>query len=145
MTGVDGAGGTTTVTRHYTVLTGSRPDVMARPRGAAEYAGDGVYAPDAQQVRSRVRRSAKLEVRVQNDGARADTLTWSVGRSGRFVLRGPRTGTTPLLQPGESWTFVLRAHRPRDESGRRVARVPVRVTSAATARSDTLTWRLRRP
>jgi Arylsulfotransferase (ASST) len=140
----DGAGGTTTVTRHYTVVAGSRPDVMARPRGAAAYAGDGVHSPAAQQVRTRVRRPVRLEVRVRNDGARADTLTWSAGRTSRFVVRGPRTGTTPVLQPGQVWTFVLRVRLPRHPSGRRLARLPVQVSSTSTGRSDTLIWRLSR-
>lgn len=145
VTGVDGAGGTTTVTRHYLVLAGSRPDVMARRLDASAYVGDDAYTPSAQQVRSRVRRSAQLEVRVQNDGARADTLTWSVHGSGRFAIRGPRTGTTPILQPGEAWIFRLKARRPARPSGRPVARVLVDVASTSTGRTDTLVWRLKAP
>ena len=145
VTGVDGAGGTTTVTRSYRVLTVSRPDVMARRLDASAYVGDDVYAPAAQEVRSKIRRSAQLEVRVQNDGDRAQALTWSVRGPGRLKIRGPRTGTTPVLQPGESWIFHLKARRPARGSGRPMARVLVDVTSTSPARSDALVWRLRTP
>ena len=93
VTGVDGAG------RHHDgdpPLHGARRLPSGRDGPAARR--DGATPGTASTPRPRSRsapgsaRSAKLEVRVQNDGARADTLTWSVGRSGRFVLRGPRTG-----------------------------------------------------
>ena len=93
VTGVDGAGGTTTVTRRYQVIAASRPDVMARRLDASAYVGDGVYAPSPQQVRSRVRPSAQLEVRVQNDGARAEPCTDQVSASARAPSFCTRTSS----------------------------------------------------
>ena len=121
VTGVDGAGGTTTVTRHYTVLPASHPAVTARA--------------------SRTHGQRRLEVRLQNDGARPDILTWSTRGGGHWRLRGPGTGTTPLLQPGEVYTFRLKARPPRH--GRLRAKVVVDVSSTLSGRAASVTWRLK--
>ena len=145
VTAVDGAGLTATQTRHYTVLAASRPDAMARRKGTKRFTGDDLYDRAHQRVLSKVpaRGSAKLLVRVQNDGARPDTLSWAVDGGGRFRIRGKHRGTTPLLQPGEVWTFRLSAHRTAQNATRPKARARLRVTSTVTGRADTLLWLLR--
>jgi hypothetical protein len=141
VTATDGAGGTRTVTRSYAVLPASRPDAVVRRAGVAAYTGDGVYAGD-QQVRSTVRRKARIDVQVQNDGARPDTLGWSLRGARRFKIRGPHTGTTPVLQPGEVWTFRLTARLAARYDGHASALVRILVSSAVTGRADAVTWRL---
>ena len=121
VTGVDGAGGTTTVTRHYSVLRASHPEATARA--------------------SRAHGQRRLEVRLHNDGARPDILAWSTRGGGHWRLRGPSSGTTPLLQPGEVYTFRLKARPPRH--GRLRAKVVVDVSSSLSGRPASVMWRLR--
>ena len=121
VTGVDGDGGTTTVTRHFTVLAASHPQVTARA--------------------SKAHGQRRLEVRLQNDGARPDTLSWTTRGGVRWRLHGPRSGTTPLLQPGEAYTFRLKARPPRH--GRLRAKLVVDVSSALSGRTASVTWLLK--
>lgn len=120
-TGTDGAGGTTTVTRHYTVVPASQPSITA--------------------TRSKGPGRRLLAVRLTNDGARPDTLAWSTRGGGRWRLQGKRSGTTPLLQPGESWTFRLKARPP--QRGRLRAKVVIGVASTSSGRTASYTWRLK--
>jgi hypothetical protein len=78
---------------------------------------------------------------LQNDGARPDILAWSTRGGGQWRLRGPRSGTTPLLQPGEVYTFLLKARPPRQ--GRLRAKATVDVSSTLSGRSASVTWRLK--
>ena len=121
VTATDGAGNTTTRTRHYTVLVGSAPDVSGRTRhGTAK---------------------ETLVVVLTNRGAHPDALTWSVTGGARWRVRGPLTGTTRLLQPGESSVFRLRARPPGH--GRPRTKVRIVAASTYTYRADSFTWRLR--
>ncbi len=93
VTGTDGAGNTTTVTRHYSVPTPpfSRADGMIRPSGGS-WVGNNVYGAYAQQRITqsfpRDRAVREVVVRIQNDGNRADSFT-ALGTPGnaRFRVR----------------------------------------------------------
>ena len=142
-TATDGAGNRTTVTRTYTVLAASRPDAMIRLKGSPAFRGDDTYGrPPSQRVRARLPLNgrATVQVRLENDGARAMALAFKVrGESSSFRVRGRHAdgGKSPRLQPGESWTFRLRVVRLDDASpgDRLVLKVPVR-SSVSPVRRD---------
>ena len=135
VTATDGAGTTVPVRRTYTVLAAARPDAQVRVTDTRAWTGQDRYgASRGQRVATTLRRaggSAVVVVRLQNDGARPDRLRYSVtGRSPWFRVTSPRLagGTTPVLQPGTSWTFRVRVvRRAATRPGARVVlRVPVR-------------------
>lgn len=138
VTATDGAGNTTTVTRTYTVRASVRPDAQVRITGTPTWRGNQTYgAPDTQRVARALKRPggiAVVRVRMQNDGARADRFTYRVnGRSPAFRVLSSHLagGTTPLLQPGQSWVLEIRVvRRDRARPGDRVVvRVPIRSTT----------------
>ena len=179
VTAHDGSGRTTTRSRSYTVVAGPvvapspvAPPTLPPPSGAAvpdlslrvlrtPWVGGGTVAPEAQDVRARVRpgRVARATVRVRNVG----------GTRGRFVLRAPsslakgalrltyvhrgvvrtraltrRGWRTPSLAPGESLRLKVRVEAgPSASPGRRV----LRVTAASPTDRDRvrLLVRVRRP
>jgi hypothetical protein len=136
VTATDGAGTATAVTRHYTVLAASSPAVLARSHGALE---DGEVRTTVKRVGHRVR----LTVVLRNDGARPDRLAWSAKGGGPFRLVGRTSGAAAALAPGASRTVTLKLLRPEGVADGRRGKVKVRVVSALTGRSATLTWRLR--
>ena len=183
VTAHDGSGRTTTRSRSYTVVAGPvvaspvapstvPPSTVTPSSGAAvpdlslrvlrtPWVGGGTVAPEAQDVRARVRpgRVARATVRVRNVG----------GTRGRFVLRAPsslakgalrltyvhrgvvrtraltrRGWRTPSLAPGESLRLKVRVEAgPSASPGRRV----LRVTAASPTDRDRvrLLVRVRRP
>jgi hypothetical protein len=145
VTATDGAGARTTVSRTYTVLPTSRPDLMARAKGERAFTGDGVVGGQ-QQVRSSLpRRGGRttLTALLRNDGARPDQLAWTATNRGPFRLLRPRSGVTPVLQPGGTWTVKLKVLRPASLGDGRRGKVVVASTSTMSGRGDELTWRLR--
>jgi hypothetical protein len=126
----DGAGNSTTVTRSYRVGPAHRPDAQIRKRPRGGWVGDDVYGPAAkqsvvQQVR-RPGRTATAQVRVQNDGLRADRVRVQGARSRNgfrvsyragakdvtaAVVRG--TYRTPRLAPGGQHTLRVEVLRTR--------------------------------
>lgn len=146
----DGSGETRTVSRSYVVRPAAQPDAAVRTTGKP-FRGVGTYGRAAdQQVRAAVRRPggrAKVVVRITNDGAVADRLTFRVVGSSpawRVTGRFADGGTTPLLGPGETWTFRLAVTRrlstPPGE--RIVVRVPTR-SMADPGRRDAVSAEVR--
>ncbi len=143
ITATDAAGNTTTVTRAYVVRPAYRPDALVRAAAQSRYVGGNVYgASRSQRATAVLRRAggrARFVVRLQNDGTRPDRLSYAVkGRAAGFRVTSAHLGggRTPVLQPGQSWTFSLRvtrraSARPGD---RVVVRVPVRSTHQGSAR-----------
>lgn len=135
VTAADGSGGTTTVTRTYTVQPAARPDAAIRVRGNPDYVGAGVYAGSAhQRVGAAIDRPggrARTYVRLTNAGLVADRLSIAV-REGSpwFRVSGSCVDaeTTPTLAPGESWVCRLSVtRRAATPAGREtLVRVPVR-------------------
>lgn len=128
ITATDGAGGSTTVTRRYTVRASYRPDAVVRVKGSAAWTGDGRYGPaSGQRVAADLRRAsgrAIVQVRLQNDGAVADRLRYTVAGSSKVFQVRPsegRSGTTPLLAPGASYAFSVQVTRsPNARPGNKV-------------------------
>lgn len=141
-TAVDGAGNTTTTTRHYTVRSPLRVSDGTVRRAAADWwKGENVYGPSTNQTVSQVSRRGTATTsywRVQNDGERPDGfgLTGTGGTRG-FAVRYWSNGVdvtarivagtfrTPTLAPGQSQQV-------------RVVIKPKRVSGAAPARTFTL-------
>jgi hypothetical protein len=118
---------------------------MARVKGAGStFTGSDVYAAP-QQVRSSLRpgRRGTLVVQLQNDGARADRLDWQLAGSGRFKVLGKKSGTSPLLAPGQTWTFNIKVRRPTSVPAGAKAALSVSVVSATSGRTDAVGWLLR--
>jgi hypothetical protein len=142
VTATDGAGRTTTVSREYVVRPASRPDASVKVPGTP-YVGTGVVGV-ARDQRVHVRATkpggtVKLVVRLTNRGARADRMSFQVEGSSawfRVIGRHAEGGTSPVLAPDESWTFVVRVRR-REVTGPGrafVLRVPVRSTNDGSRR-----------
>jgi hypothetical protein len=116
VTGSDGEGNTTTVTRHYTVLSGPRPDGLIRTVGGA-WRGEDVFGSASDQTaqqRARRGRTVTAQWLVQNDGesagrfrldGAASNARWTVRYSdgGKDVTRAVSAGTyrTGTLAPGQ--------------------------------------------
>ncbi|HET9419957.1 MAG TPA: aryl-sulfate sulfotransferase [Nocardioides sp.] len=154
----DGAGNTTTVTRHYTVLSGPRPDGLIRKMGGAWRGGDAYGSASDQSIRHRARRGQKVSSQwlVQNDGESAGRLRlagtpsnarWRVRyfAGGKDVTRAVSAGTyrTTALAPGQRVSLRVEAtptRRPRPGSARTLI---LRATSThAVASSDAVAVRL---
>ena len=103
------------------------PDLHARSLPRGRWKGEDVHDVRRGQVlrRSAYRRSA-VRVRVQNDGSVADRFRLRVRSRGEVVSPGwaDRTRRTPLLAPGESWSFRLVVRR-----GRALRRTDVRIVA----------------
>jgi hypothetical protein len=148
VTATDGAGNTTVVTRHYTVLSAHQPDGLIRKAGTARWKGDNVYGPATDQTvlqHARRRHLVRSFWRVQNDGARSDAFSL-IGTAGtaRYRVRYFASGVdvtaavvggayrTALLEPGQSATLrveVTPKRRARIGSHRTVT---LTATSAAS-------------
>jgi hypothetical protein len=150
VTATDGAGGTRTVSRSYVVRPAAQPDAAVRTYGKP-FRGVGTYGKASdQRVRAKVHEPggrATVVVRVTNDGAVADRVTFRVAGDSpgwRIWSRYADGGTTPLLAPGETWTFrlnvVRRLSTPPDR--RIVVRVPTR-SVANPARRDAVSAEVR--
>ncbi len=76
VTAVDGAGNTTTRTRHYTVLAAPRPDGLIRKNGGAWHGGDVYGSAKDQTIRQLARRGQTVSSQwlVQNDGERTEQV-----------------------------------------------------------------------
>lgn len=154
----DGAGNTTTVTRHYTVLSGPRPDGLIRKMGGGWRGGDAYGPASDQSIRHRARRGQKVSSQwlVQNDGESAGRLRlagtpsnarWRVRyfAGGKDVTRAVSAGTyrTTALAPGQRVSLRVVAtptRRPRPGSARTLI---LRATSThAVASSDAVAVRL---
>ena len=148
----DGDGNSTTKTRTYTVREASLPDVWVKVKGTGnDWVGDDDYGrPSSQRVSTAVKnigRSRTLVVRLQNDGTEADRLSYDVqGRKRGFrISTSGRTGTTPVLAPGEAAKLRIKVTRGRTaqpgatlglriragsiDDGRRTDAVTARVTA----------------
>ncbi len=116
VTGVDGAGNTTTRTRHYTVLAAPRPDGLIRKNGGAWHGGDVYGSAKDQTIRQVARRGQTVSSQwlVQNDGQRTERFRlvgatsnprWRVRyfAGGKDVTRAVSAGTyrTGILAPGQ--------------------------------------------
>jgi hypothetical protein len=151
VTASDGAGGTTTVTRTYSVRTVARPDAAIRVRGTPDFRGVGYYGgAEHQRVRATVRRPggrARVFVRLTNDAAVSDRLSINVREmSPWFRVGGPcaRAETSPSLAPGQSWVCRMTVKRlaGADAGSAVLVRVPVR-SLANPSRRDTVAVRVR--
>jgi hypothetical protein len=145
VTGRDGAGRATTVTRRYTVLPSSRPDAMARVKGATPSFTGGDVHGGRQQVRSTLRpgRRGTLVVQLQNDGARPDQLRWQLAGGRRLRVLGKQSGASPLLEPGATWTFTVTLLRQSSVPAGAKETLSVSVASTFSGRTDALSWRVR--
>ena len=108
----DGAGNSTTIARSYRVVDGYLVDGIVRKDGSKSWKRDNVYGPEGQLVRQRVarRHTATARWRVQNDGARPDTLALSgTGGTKRFRVRylDGRTDVTAAVVAGTYRTTTL--------------------------------------
>jgi hypothetical protein len=143
VTGVDGAGNTTSVQRTYVVeapvvptptptpvpTPAPTPDPVLRPDlqvrlGGGGFAGADEYDARGQRLRTKVGgRARTVVVRAQNDGTVPDRLRILVSVRGDKQSFGVRAGRldglrTPVLDQGESWTGRLRLRlRPRGAEG----------------------------
>ena len=151
VTATDGAGNSTTTSRSYTVLPAARPDAAVRTTGNPTFLGEDRYGSSAdQRVRARIAKPGgrtTVVVRVTNDGALADRLRFRVaGESEWFRVAGRQAlgGASPVLAPGESWTFrlVLTRRGTTPPGHRFVLRVPVR-SIADPARKDAVSVEVR--
>lgn len=147
VTATDGAGNTTTVTRDYTVLPGpvvppaALPDAWIKVKGNAWVGDDDYRSASSQRVSTKVRktgRSRTLVVKLQNDGAAADRLSYDVqGKKRGFRVRvstSTRSGKTQVLAPGKATKLRITVTRGR-KAQRGVALVlRVRARSIADGR-----------
>ena len=107
VTAADGAGNTTTVTRHYTVEQPSavyRPDASVR-RVDGTWLGNGVYGTPAGQTARRtvhVGGSTTVPFRMTNRGNRDDRCR-VIGSHGSRRARPCPTGPAPATSPPRSW------------------------------------------
>jgi hypothetical protein len=141
VTAMDGAGNTTTRTRHYTVLTAPRPDGLIRKDGGP-WRGGGVYGSASDQaIRLLAGRGQTVSSQwlVQNDGERTERFRLD-GAAGnpRWKLRYFRGGKD-VTQAVSKGTYRTEALAP----GRRVS-LRVTVTPSGRARlASTRTLTLR--
>jgi len=151
VTATDGAGGTTTATREYSVLPVARPDAAIRVRGTPDFRGVGYYGPaEDQRVRATIRRpagKARVFVRLTNDAAVTDRLSIDVREMSPWFRVGGRcveAGISPSLAPGQSWICRMTVKRLAGaDPGRKVlVRVPVR-SLANPSRRDAVAVRIR--
>ena len=115
--------GATVVAIDRDIESAEETATMARAKGERAFTGDGVVG-GRQQVRSSLpRRGGRttLTALLRNNGARPDQLAWTATNRGPFRLLRPRSGVTPVLQPGGTWTVKLKVLRPASlGDGRRV-------------------------
>jgi hypothetical protein len=139
VTGIDGAGNVTSVRRIYRVLPAvHQPDAMIRAAGTKAFRGRDTYgARPRQLVTSAARavgRPKTSVVRVQNDGNVADRFSLRhTFRSKGFTValrHVNRRRRSPVMKPGESWTF--RVEVTRRPTAVRGDRVTVRLVSRST-------------
>jgi hypothetical protein len=150
VTATDGAGNATSVTRTYQVTPLTQPDAMVRLTGRPRFRGDDRYGPaSSQRVRAGLPagQAVTAHVRLQNDGAKPTKLSFDVrGRSSSFAVLGryAEGGTTPRLQPGDSWSFRLRIER-REAAGpgERLLLSVHALSTAAPVRRDAVSLLLR--
>jgi hypothetical protein len=137
----DGAGNSTTVLRHYTVVSGRRPDGLIRKAGSTWWRGGNVYGSPAEQtVRQHVppRHTAASVWRIQNDGARADSfrLRASSGTA-RFRVRF-LLGTTDVTAAVVAGTYQTGVLAPGAQVSLKVKVVPTRRARPGTVRTFVL-------
>lgn len=128
VTAKDGAGNTTTITRHYTVTPPYRPDASIL-RLDGSWRGEDVYGSARQQTVTRVLGKggrARVPARLQDDGSRADAcLVQGSGGTRRFevsywyagadVTRAVEAGTwrSPRTTPGRVQRMTIRVRATR--------------------------------
>ena len=165
VTGRDGSGRTTTLSRSYTVVAPATvpplkrpatPDLSVRAR-RSPWVGVGVSYPSTQDAKARVRpgRIARATVRVANTGqapgrfllrARTSLTTWGIkvtytqGGTDRTRPLRRRGWRTPTLLPGETLRVVLRA---KVRTSARAGSGAVRVSATSPAGKDRVRLRLR--
>ena len=155
VTATDGAGNTTTVTRHYTVgkqPVVRRPDVSVQQENGS-WSGTGVYGGAAKQTTARTlapRTTTTVPLRLTNRGNRADRCRVTGGSSGKAVHVSYRYGDrdvtsavlagtwrSPLLEPGTRQVLRARLHVVPDASRGAVRTFVVTCASAhAPATTD---------
>jgi hypothetical protein len=116
---------------------------MVRVPGRATFLGNDRYGrPSSQQVRAALPAEASVtaRVRVENDGVVPTRLSFELrGQSSSFKVLGRHAdgGTTPRLQPGESWTFRVRVvRRASAQPGDRFTLKVLTRSTAAPVRRD---------
>ena len=125
------------MSRTYVVRAPAQPDAAVRTSGKP-FRGVGTLGAAAGQrahaTVARPGRRARVVVRVTNRGDVGGRMTVRVAGSSRWWRVGGRFadgGTTPLLGPGESWTFRLTVTR--RESTPAGKRIVVRVATRSLA------------
>lgn len=160
VTGRDGAGNLTTVTRNYIVKPVHRPDGMIRKVGVRRFTGNDVFGPArTQRVSTTIARrggSAAARARFVNDGNVPERFLIKAARgsakfrvtyhangrnvTGRLVVGAYRT---PVVEPGERWGLRIRVVRTALARKGDEALANVRATSTTASAWDAVSLRVR--